>query len=111
MQQLFTLKNVGKHIIGGISSIATYTATYSGLLIPTQKKKIIIGCPCTFLQVQNMEDYKEKHRGHASIYKQVPYEDFKFWPNNVSNEKLWRHKRNQWQCKSNCTNGSISDIH
>lgn len=38
MQQLFTLKNVGKHRIGGISSIDTHTATYSGL-IPTKKGK------------------------------------------------------------------------
>ena len=52
------------------------------------------------VQVQNMEGYKENHKGHASIYKQVPKEDFKIsWPNNISNEKLWRHKRDQWQCK------------
>jgi hypothetical protein len=39
MQQLFTFKNARKHKIGGISSIDTHTATYSGLLIPTKKKK------------------------------------------------------------------------
>lgn len=70
MQQLFTLKNVGKHIIGGISSIDIHTATYSGLLIPTKKNYRLF--PCTSIWVQNMEGYKEKHKGHASIYKQVP---------------------------------------
>ena len=71
MQQLFTLKNVRKHIIGGISSTDTHTATYSGLLIPTKKKKKT-RCPCTSIWVQNMEGYKEKQKGHASVYKEVP---------------------------------------
>jgi len=71
MQQLFILKNVGKHIIGGISSIDTHTHTHSHLF--PQKK--IIGCPCTSIWAQNVEGYKGKHKKHASIYKQVPYED------------------------------------
>jgi hypothetical protein len=62
------LKNVGKHIIGGISSIDTHTATYSGLI--TTKK--VIGCPSTSIWVQNVEGYEAKYKGHARIYKQVP---------------------------------------
>jgi hypothetical protein len=60
MQQLFTLKNVGKHIIGRISSTDTHTAIYSGLLIPTKKNYrlslyIYMGAKCGRLQRETQE--------------------------------------------------------